>query len=76
MTVLESLKKRAGFLVVGGVSFALALGVTRYFGEQPLVQPQSDLGILLGLALVMLFFVHNDTRENSAADHASKTGLN
>ena len=76
MTVGESLKKRASFLIIGGASFALALGVTRYFGDQPLLQPQSDLGIALGLVLVMLYFVHNDTREDSGSDHASKTGLN
>jgi hypothetical protein len=76
MTVVESLKKRASFLVIGGVSFAMALGVTRYGAGDPLFQPQSDLGILLGLALVMLYLVHNDTREDSGSDHASKTGLN
>ncbi len=72
MTVAESLKKRAGFLGIGAVSFALALGVTRYGAGEPLVQPQSDVGVLIGLALVALYFVLTDTR--SAADGASKTG--
>jgi hypothetical protein len=65
MTVLESLKKRAGFLVVGGLSFAVALLVIRATGGQPLFQPQSDFGIVLGLALVAVFFVINDTRSNA-----------
>jgi len=76
MTVVESLKKRASFLVIGGVSFALALGATRYGAGEPLVQPQSDLGVILGLALVALFFVLYDVRDNSDNGHAPKTGLN
>jgi hypothetical protein len=65
MTVLESLKKRAGFLIVGGLSFAVALVVIRATGGQPLFQPQSDFGIVLGLVLVAVFFVINDTRSNA-----------
>ena len=76
MTVLESLKKRASFLIIGGVSFALALGVTRYGAGAPLVQPKTDVGILIGLALVALYFVINDTRGGSNDDHRAKTGLN
>ena len=76
MTVIESLKKRAGFLVVGGVSFALALGATRYSSGEPLVQPNSDIGVLLGLALIALYFVLQDTREGGDAGHAPKTGFN
>ena len=76
MTVGQSLRKRASFLLIGGLSFALALAVTRWFASQPLLQPQSDLGVLIGLALVMLYFVHSDTRDENGSDHASKTGLN
>ncbi len=72
MTVLESLKKRASFLIIGGVSFAIALGVTRAAGGQPLVQPESDFGVLIGLALVAVYFVFNDTR--SDAGRTSQTG--
>ena len=81
MTIVESLKKRSSFLVIGAVSFAIVLGVTRYGAGDPLLQPQADLGVLLGLALVALYFVLQDVRSGSDAvqsgtSHASKTGLN
>ena len=46
MTVLDSLKKRAGVLVAGGVSFALVLFVMRWSAGDPLVQPKSDIGVV------------------------------
>ena len=49
MTALDSLKKRAGVLVAGGVSFALVLVVMRWSAGDPLVQPKSDVGVLIGL---------------------------
>ena len=76
MTVLESLRSRARFLVAGAASFAVALGVTRYGAGEPLVQPQADIGVLLGLGLVALYFVLTDTRQGSDTGHAPKTGLN
>ena len=76
MTVVESLKNRASFLVIGGASFALALGVTRYSSGEPLVQPNSDIGVLLGLVLIALYFVLQDTRDSGDAGNAPKTGLN
>ena len=75
MTIAQSLKKRASFLIIGGVSFALALGVVRYGAGEPLLQASSDLGILLGLAIIALFFVLNDIRGGSHDDRASNTGL-
>lgn len=74
MTPLESLKKRAGVLVAGGVSFALVLGVMRWSSGSPLIQPQADLGVLIGLALVALYFVLTDTRNGGDAD--APKGLN
>lgn len=74
MTALESLRKRAGLLVAGGVSFALALFVMRWSAGEPLVQPKSDIGVLIGLALVAVYFVLTDTRNGNA--DAPKTGLN
>ena len=34
----------------------------RLAGGEPLVQPQTDVGVLIGVAMVTLFFVINDTR--------------
>ncbi len=74
MTALESLRKRAGLLVAGGVSFALVLFVMRWSAGDPLVQPKSDIGVLIGLALVAVYFVLTDTRNGDAAD--APKGLN
>ena len=76
MTVLESLRKRARFLAAGAISFALALGVTRWGAGEALVQPQADIGVVIGLAMVALYFVLTDTRTSPDAGHATKTGLN
>ena len=74
MTVLDSLKKRAGVLVARGVSFALVLFVMRGRAGDPLVQPKSDIGVLIGLALVAVYFVITDTRDGGKAD--APKGLN
>lgn len=74
MTVLESLQKRARILIAGGVSFALVLFVMRWSAGDPLVQPQADIGVLIGLALVALYFVITDTRNGGDAD--APKGLN
>jgi hypothetical protein len=76
MTALESLRNRARFLIAGAASFAVALGVTRWGAGEALVQPQSDIGVILGLGLIALYFVLTDTRTSPDAGHASKTGLN
>ena len=62
MTVLESLKNRAGMVVSGALSFAVVIGGMRLAGGEPLVQPHADVGIVIGVAMVALFFVINDTR--------------
>lgn len=62
MTVMDSLGKRARFLGAGFVSFLLALAVFRWTGGQPIVQPQSDLGAVIGFALVAAFLVMSDMR--------------
>ena len=74
MTVLESLRRRAGLLIAGGVSFALVLVVMRWSAGDRLVQPQADLGVLIGIALVAVYFVINDTRNGGNAD--APKGLN
>ena len=62
MTVLESLKNRAGLIVSGAASFVVLLGGMRLASGEPLVQPQTDLGIVIGIAMVALYLVLNDTR--------------
>jgi hypothetical protein len=62
VTVLESLKNRAGILVSGALSFAVVIGGMRLAAGEPLVQPQADIGMVIGVAMVALFFVINDTR--------------
>ena len=74
MTVLESLQKRARILIAGGVSFALVLFVMRWSAGDPLVQPKSDVGVLIGLVLVAVYFVITDTRDGGKAD--APKGLN
>ena len=74
MTILESLKKRAGLLIAGGVSFALVLAGLRWSAGDRLLQPQSDLGVLIGLVLVAVYFVITDTRSGGNAD--APKGLN
>ena len=62
MTVLESVRARAGFLVSGAASFVVLVGGVRFASGEPLVQPQTDIGIVVGLAMVALYFVLSDTR--------------
>ena len=62
MTVLDSLKNRAGLILSGAVSFVVLIGGVRFAGGEPLVQPHTDVGIVLGVALMTLFLVLNDVR--------------
>ena len=62
MTVFESLKERAGLIVSGAASFVVVIGGMRLMSGEPLVQPQTDLGVVIGIAMVALYFVINDTR--------------
>ncbi len=66
MTVLESLRNRAGLIVSGAASFVVVIGGMRLAGGEPLVQPQTDVGIVVGVAMVALFLVINDTRRGAA----------
>jgi hypothetical protein len=62
LSVLESLKSRAGLLASGVMSFIVVIGGVRLAGGEPLLQPQTDVGIPIGAVVVALFFVINDTR--------------
>ncbi len=62
MTILESLKNRAGLILSGAASFVVLVGGMRLASGEPLVQPQTDLGIVIGIAMVALYLVLNDTR--------------
>lgn len=62
MTVLDSLKNRSSVLVSGAVSFAVVIEGMRLAAGEPLVQPQTDLGVVIGAAMVALYFVIADTR--------------
>ena len=62
MSVLESLRNRAGLLVSGAASFIVVIGGMRLASGEPLIQPQTDVGIVIGVAMVALFFVLNDSR--------------
>jgi hypothetical protein len=61
LSVFESLKSHAGILASGALSFIVVVGGMRLTGGEPLVEPQTDVGILIGVAMVALFFVINDT---------------
>ncbi len=65
MTVLQSLRKNAAFLLLGFGSAVVFLLWTRQSGGEPLFQPQSDFGVLLGAALVAGYVVYKDTRESN-----------
>ncbi|MBB4199162.1 hypothetical protein CCR94_17715 [Rhodoblastus sphagnicola] len=65
MTVLESLRKNARFLISGFGSAIVLLLVWRAFDGAPLIQPQSDLGIVLGALLVAGYVVFQDLRESN-----------
>jgi hypothetical protein len=62
MTVPESLKNRAGLIVSGALSFAVVIGGMRFAGGEPVLQPQADIGIVAGVALMTIFLVIHDTR--------------
>jgi len=62
VTVIESLRNRAGLIASGAASFVVLVGGIRLASGEPLVQPQTDLGVVIGIAMVALYLVLNDTR--------------
>jgi hypothetical protein len=64
VTVIESLRKNASFLATGFGSLVLVLVVLRLSQGEPVFQPQSDLGVLIGAVLITAFLVFKDMRES------------
>jgi len=62
MTILESLRNRLGLLASGAVSFVVIVGGIRLADGEPPIQPLTDIGIVIGVVMVALLFVINDTR--------------
>ena len=65
MTAVESLRKRAGTLAAGFVSFVVILGAMRAWSGDPLVQWPGDIGLPIGLALVAIYFIVTDAKASS-----------
>ena len=74
MSALESLRKRAGMLVAGFVSFLAFIAVLRLWNGEPPVQPSGDVGILIGAAMVALYFIISDRRDGTQAVPTSRSG--
>ncbi len=70
MTVFESLRKNAHFLLSGLGSALVILLVWRAVDGAPLIQPQSDLGIVLGALIVAGFVVFQDMRNSNGKPQA------
>jgi hypothetical protein len=66
MSVLEALKRRARFLVAGFASVVAAVGLMRWWSGEPLSQPAADLGLLLGFAFVVAFYVMTEMNNPGA----------
>jgi predicted negative regulator of RcsB-dependent stress response len=64
VTVLESLRRNARFLISGLVSAVVLLLVWRAVDGSALIQPQSDVGILLGALAVAGYVVFQDMRDS------------
>jgi hypothetical protein len=62
VTVLQSVRARAGFLASGAASFVVLVGGLRLVSGEPLLQPRTYIGIVVGVAMVALYLVLSDTR--------------
>ncbi len=72
MTLLESLRKNARFLISGLASAVAVLIVWRAVDGSALFQPQSDFGIVLGALLVAGYVVFQDMRESQEKSQPEK----
>jgi hypothetical protein len=62
VTVMDSLRKNWHFLLSGFVSAIAVLVLMRWSSGAPLFQPQSDFGILIGVAAVAGYVIFRDMR--------------
>ncbi len=67
MTLAQSLRKNATVLSLGFVSAIVALVLMRQSSGEPLFQPQSDFGVVIGAILVTAFVVFKDMRAEQNA---------
>ncbi len=67
MSPLQSLRNRARMLATGLISFLALLAAFRWSSGEPLVQPSGDVGIVIGVVLIALYFVITDTKAGQAA---------
>jgi len=65
MTVWDSLRKNARFLISGLGSAIAILFIWRAVDGSALIQPQSDFGIILGALAVTAYVVIQDMRESN-----------
>ena len=61
-------------LIAGFVSFLAFIAVMRLWSGEPLVQPAGDVGILIGAAMVALYFVISDRRDGAKSAPTSRSG--
>jgi hypothetical protein len=67
VTVFDSLRKNARFLLSGFLSAISILVVWRAVDGSALIQPQSDFGIVLGAFAVAAYVVIQDLRESNGS---------
>jgi hypothetical protein len=76
VTLFESLKNCAGLVVSGAASFVVVIGAMRLAAGEPLVQPQADIGIVVGVALATLFLVVRNRRGGAMSSGPSTQSRN
>jgi hypothetical protein len=70
LSVADSLRKNAAVLLTGLVTGILVLVMMRQSSGEPLFQPQSDFGIVLGALLVTTFVVFRDLRGSNGKSNS------
>ena len=70
MSVADSLRKNAAVLLTGLLTGIFVLVMLRQSSGEPLFQPQSDFGIVLGALLVTAFVVFRDLRDSNGKSNS------
>ena len=73
MSAFDSLKNRGGTFVAGILSFIVLIVAMRMSSGEPLFQPSADVGILLGVVLVGLFFIFSDANASKSGPAKGRT---